>query len=339
MDIQGVLNSIKNNDVASNYLLYGEEHFFIDQIDNSFIKHIIPDSEKIFNEKIFYGKETNIVSLLNTLKSFPMMGLRQLIIVREAQELEGINQLVHYLNQPIDSTILVVCYKTKKSSKKKKTIDKIDKRNKWIKSFQKNGLLIECKRVYPNKISYWIQLYLKEKNIQIEKKAEILLMEHLGNNLSKITNAINKLHDFINDSTITLASVQEHIGIHRDYNNFELQEALANKNNQKVISIINYFISNPKKFPPQPIIGTLFSFFSKLLIVHSLRGETDTVISEKINIHSFFINQYKIGCNHYSFEECINIISLLKEGDFRFKGIKGSSDSSFLKEMLIRILS
>tara|TARA_B100002052_G_scaffold121466_1_gene111800 strand:+ start:407 stop:1396 length:990 start_codon:yes stop_codon:yes gene_type:complete len=328
MQINNILDSIKNNNISSNYLLFGEEDFFIDQIASCFLTSTISESEKIFNEKIFYGKEVNVFSLLSELKSFPMMGGQKLILLREAQKLDKIDELSNYLLEPIDSTIFVVCYKSKK----------VDKRKKWVKLFQKVGVVFESKLLYGEKISHWIKYNLTEKKIRIEKSAELLLVDYLGNNLSKLTNAINKLSSIVSDSLITNSDVQEHVGIHRDYNTFELQNALGEKNNIKVISIVDYFVQNPKKFPIPPIIGLLFSFFSKILIIHSLKVHSEKLIADKIKVHPFFVKVYISAAKNYSFEDCIQIVGLLKEADLNFKGIKGSINHTFLKELILRII-
>lgn len=328
MHINNILDSIKNNNISSNYLLFGEEDFFIDQIASCFLNNTISESEKIFNEKIFYGKEINVFSLLSELKSFPMIGNRQLIILREAQKLDKIDELSNYLLEPVDSTIFIVCYKSKK----------VDKRKKWVKLFQNIGVVFESKLLYGDKISHWIRYNLSAKKILIEKSAELLLVDYLGNNLSKITNAINKLSSVISDSLITTSDVQEHIGIHRDYNTFELQNALGEKNNIKVLSIIDYFVQNPKKFPVPPIIGLLFSFFSKILIIHSVEIKSEKLIAENIKVHPFFVKVYMSAAKNYSFKDCIKVISFLKEADLKFKGIKGTANPSFLKELVLKII-
>ena len=332
MNIEQLLKSIRNNTISSNYLLFGPEHFFIDQIDLCFLKHIIVDEEKVFNQKIFYGKDTNVFNLIDVLKSFPMMGDRQLIILREAQELDQLDKLVDYLLNPVSTTVFVVCYKT---SQKKK----IDKRKKWVKLFMEKGVVTECKKIYENKISYWLQSYLLDRGVKIEKKAEALLIDFLGNDLSKITNAINKLADIVDEGVITFIDVQKHVGMHREYNNFELQSAVAVKNAQKLVLIVDYLISDSKNFQPQPIIGLLFSFFSKLLIMHSISNRDDKSIAEVIKVHPYFLKEYKLALSNYSFQKCVSIISLLKSADLQFKGIGGSVKNEFLKDLLLKIIN
>ena len=175
--------------------------------------------------------------------------------------------------------------------------------------------------------------------MKIERKAEALLVDSLGNDLSKITNAINKLCEVLESSSINFDDIQKHIGVHREYNNFELQTALAMKNKQRVISIVDYFLSNSKNFRPQPIIGLLFSFFSKLLIMHSLTSQSDKVLSETINVHPYFLKEYKAGKSHYSFSQCVFIISELKSADLKFKGIQGTAKPTFLKDVILKIIS
>tara|TARA_Y100000589_G_C27194563_1_gene646197 strand:- start:4019 stop:5017 length:999 start_codon:yes stop_codon:yes gene_type:complete len=332
MSIHQLLESIKKQNISSNYLLFGDEHFFIDEIDTCFLKYTIPDEEQMFNQKIFYGKDTDVFSLMNILKSYPIIGSKQLILLREAQELENIQELEKYFLKPVKSSIFIICFKN--NFKKK-----IDRRKKWVKLIDKCGSLYEFKKMYENQIGLWISNYLNSFNLEIEKKAEALLVDSLGNNLSKISNAIKKLTEIINSSKITLSDVQNHIGIHREYNNFELQSALAKKNNKKVIAIVEYFLSNTTNFRPQPLIGLVFSFFSKLLIMHSLYGKPDKFISGSLKIHPFFLKEYKIALNNYSFDKCVLVIAELKSADLKFKGIVGSAKPDFIKDLLLKIIS
>ena len=329
MNIQNLLDSIKNRNLShSNYILCGEEEFFIDKIEASFLNHTIPQEEKVFNQKVLYGKETNVLSLITTLKSFPMIGSHQLIILKDADKMDKIHELEKYFQNPIATSIFVICYK-------KKTIDK---RKKWVKLFQKAGFLFESKKIYDYQISKLIQIDLNDKNLKIEKSAEALLVSHLGINLSKISNAITKLARIVSDNVISVSDVQDHIGVHREYNNFELQNALGEKDTNKIISIMSYFSSNPNSFPLPPIIGALFSFFSKLLIIHSLNSVSDKAIAQKLNIHPYFLANYKKGCSNYSFDNCLRIVSVLKKYDLKFKGIQSNGSNDLLKGLIFDIL-
>jgi len=328
MNLQSILNSVTNNNLNySNYILFGEEPFFIDYIESSFLKNIISEDEKPLNQKVFYGKDTNVFSLISTLKSYPMMGSRQLIILRDANKMDNISALENYFQNPISTSIFLLCYKSKT----------LDRRKKWIKLFQKNGLLFESKKIYGQKISNWIHKILSDRNMIIERSAELLLLDSLGSDLAKISNAINKLAEIVVDGVINVKHVQEHIGFHRDYNNFELQNALAEKNIKKIFSITNHFSANPNKFPLPPTIGVLFSFFSKIIMIHSFDNHSEKYIADKIKVHPFFVSVYKKGYRNYSFEDCQKIISHIKKCDLSFKGIQVSSDSP-LKLLMLRIL-
>jgi len=329
MNLQSILNSVTNNSLNySNYLFFGEEPFFIDYLESFFLKNIISEDEKTFNQKVFYGKDTNVFSLISTLKSYPMIGSRQLIILRDAHKMDNISALEKYLYHPIASSVFIICYKSKK----------LDKRKKWIKLFQKTGLLYESKKIYGQKISNWIHQILSDRKMKIDKSAELVLLDSLGSDLAKISNAINKLADVVSDGIISASHVQEHIGFHREYNNFELQNALAEKNIKKIFSITNHFSANPNKFPLPPTIGVLFSFFSKVIMIHSFDNHSEKYIADKIKVHPFFVSVYKKGCRNYSFEDCQKIISHIKKCDLMFKGIKGSSDNP-LKSLMLGILN
>ena len=329
MNIQNLLTSIQNRNLShSNYILFGEEAFFIDKIEAAFLNHLIPEDEKSFNQKVFYGKEINVYSLMSMLKSFPMMGERQLIVLKDADRMDKIEALEAYFKNPVQTSIFIICYN-------KKTIDK---RKKWVKLFQKSGFLFESKKVYDYQISKFIQMDLMDYNLKIDKSAELLLINHLGVNLSKISNAISKLSKIVSAGLITLSDVQEHIGVHREYNNFELQNALASKDKNRIISITSYFASNPNKFPLPPIIGGLFSFFSKLLMVHGLNSSSDKDIAEIIQVHPYFFNNYKKGCSNYSVEDCLKIISILKVYDLKFKGVDTNSSDDLLKDLIFDII-
>ena len=328
MNINNIIQSIQSDNLlSSNYLLFGEEEFFINQISSCFLNNLIAESEKSFNQKILYGKDTNVFSLMTILKSFPMMGQRQLVVLKEAHKLDNIEALESYFKNPVQTTVLVLCYHSKT----------VDKRKKWVKILQKNGILFESKKLYENQLGSWIQIRLSKLNLKIDKPAELLLIDALGDSLSNINNSINKLADIISGTTITVKDVQEHIGIHRDYNTFELQNALAEKNSKKAFLITDYFIKNQNKFPFPPIVGLLFSFFNKLLIIHSLDNQSKQNIASSLKIHPYFVPSYLQACSNYSFPVCVKVISLLKDADLQFKGIRGHANYP-LKDLIINII-
>ena len=329
MNIEQTLHSIKQNNFQNNYLLYGEESFFIDKISNLLIQNVIPDSEKIFNQQVIYGKQIDVDNLITNLKLFPMVGQKRLIVLKEAQKILNISNLDKYLSHPTMSTIFVICYKSKS----------VDKRKSWIKSVEKNGIIVECKTLYNNQIPRWINYELIEKKMNIETSAEALLIEFLGNDMSKIMNAIDKLSKVVNSKNITEDDILKHIGIHRDYNIFELQSAISEKDNKRVFSIIHYFNTNQKKFPIPMITSALFSFFSKILIMHSNINSNEKELAKILSVHPYFLSNYRKGVRNFNFERCVEIISILKETDLKSKGIGGNFDYSLTVDMLIKIIS
>ena len=327
MNIDSILKSVKNNSLESNYLLCGEEPFFIEYLEKIFLNYVIPKEEKTFNEKVFYGKDIDIYSLINSLKAFPMIGDRQLIVVRDAQYVKKLDEITNYLNFSSEQTILVLSYK-----------QKVDKRKKWVKLFQSKGIVFDSKKLYPKDFPRWIKSKCVIKKVTIEKKAEILLIEALGYNLLKISNSIDKLSVYVKD-VITALDVEKHIGVNREYNNFELQNAIGEKDIKKSLLIVNYFTSNTSKYPIHLLLGMLFSFFSKLLIIHSLSNQSSANIADKIQVHPYFAGTYLKACNNYSFDKCVMIISHLKDAEIQSKGLsKKVFNHSFLKELIFKVI-
>ena len=329
MNIEQTLNSIKQNNFQNNYLLYGEESFFIDKISNLLIENVVPNSQKVFNQQIFYGKQTDVDYLVTNLKLFPMVGEKRLIVLKEAQKLLNISNLDKYLSHPTKSTTFVICYKSKS----------VDKRKSWVKSIEKNGIVVECRTLYNNQIPRWINYALSEKKMDIKSSAEALLIEFLGNDMSKIMNAIDKLSQVVDSKSITIDDIQKHIGIHREYNIFELQNAISEKDNKRVFSIIHYFNTNQKKFPIPMITSALFSFFSKILIVHSNININEKELAKTLSVHPYFLSNYRKGARNFNFERCVEIISILNETDQKAKGILGNFDYSHIVDTLIKIIS
>ena len=327
MNIDKIIKSIENNNLASNYLLCGDQDFFLDKIERSILAHAIPEDQKFFNEKILYGKEIDVFSLISTIKAFPISGDRQLVIVREAHQLKKIDQIETYLQLSSPHTILVLIYKKK-----------IDKRKKWVKLFQSLGVLYESPKVYPKHFYPLIREIVHNKKLSIDKDAEILLIEALGYDLLKINNAINKISNFVKTS-IKANDIVKHTGISREYNYFELQDALGARDYKRTLQIIDYFIVNNNKFRIDVIIGTIFSYFSKLLIIHASTQKSNDIIAELIGVHPYFVTSYLNASRNYSFENCINIVSHLKDADIKFKGAEyGIYNHSFLKELIFKII-
>lgn len=331
MNFEEIISSLKKKDFRPIYFLMGDESYFIDKITDYISKNILSETEKGFNQSILYGKDTTVEQIISIAKQFPIMGEKSIVIVKEAQHLKKIEGLESYLNNPVASTLLVICYKNKT----------LDKRKKITKELKQKAVLFESKNLYDNQIPSWIQQYLQKFEYNINPKATQLLAEFLGTNLSKISNELDKLMTSIpKEVTITSEIIEENIGFSKDFNNFELTKALGEKNVLKTNQIANYFAKNSKENPLLVTISVLFSYFQKLLILHTLSDKSQSNVASKIKVNPYFANDYIIGSRSYSKRKVVDIISLLRSYDLKSKGLDNYSQShgELLRELLYRIL-
>ena len=314
------------------YFLMGEEPYFIDRITEHIAANVLTEEEKTFNQMILYGKDTDIPTVINTARRFPMMASRQVVIVREAQNLDRIEDLIHYVENPLESTLLVINYKYKK----------LDKRKKLFKALEKNSILFESKRLYDDKIPPWINSYLRSRGKKIEPKAAVILTEYLGNDLGKIANELEKLIIVLKaeQDTITSADIERNIGISKDYNNFELNNALAQRNVLKANRIVQYFGANQKNHPLVLTIPTIYAFFSKVLKYHFLADKSSRNVASALGIQPFFVREYETAARNYTTAKTVRVISLLREFDLKSKGFGNVSavPGELLKELIYKII-
>lgn len=328
---ESILNDLKNKSYAPVYFLFGDEPYFIDVISDYIEANVLSGMEKEFNQMVVYGKDINVNTIISYAKRFPMMAEHQVIIVKEAQDLNDLSELETYLDNPMRSTILVFGYKYAKADRRKSVFKKIES----------SGILFESSRLYEDKIPSWITSYLRQRNYSISPKASYLLTEFLGNDLSKIVNEIGKLIINIPQGTeITEDYIEKNIGISKDYNVFELQKALGAKDILKSNRIIFNFGYNTKENPILKVLPVLFGFFSKILIYHSLQDKSRTNIASALTINPFFVNDYQTAASNYNFAKVVSIISLLKEYDLKAKGVDNISatDGELMKELIFKIL-
>ena len=331
-EYQRILKDLKAKIYKPVYLLMGEESYYIDQITNYIAANILTDAEKAFNQLTLYGKDVDVPAIINAARKFPMMATHQVIIVKEAQNLKTINELEVYLHAPQKSTILVVAVKHKP----------LDKRTKFYKKAEEIGEVFESGKLYDSDIPQWITAFLKAKDIAISEKAAFLLKEYLGNDLSKIANELDKLMITLpaGSKTINDDNVVQNIGISKDYNTFELNKAISNREMHKAMMIADHFDRNPKDNPLVLTIISLFNHFSKVLVYHMLKDKSKESVAAKLKINPFFVNDYKIAAQNYNATKTVQIINLLREYDMKSKGWGGnsSSDGELLKELLLKIL-
>ncbi|MDG5799019.1 DNA polymerase III subunit delta [Marinilabiliaceae bacterium ANBcel2] len=335
MKFEQILQSVNKGEFAPVYLLQGDEPYFIDKLSNTIQQKALTKEQRDFNETVLYGKDTNVINLIHLARQFPMGAApRQLIVVREAQHLNNIEKLESYFKSPAESTILVICYKYKK----------LDKRTKAYTALKKvpGAVIFECKKLYDNQVGQWITDYLKEKGYTIEPRALQMLVEFLGANLENIVLSIDKLSvtlgaDRVN---ITVNDISKNIGVNKEYNPFELQNALINKDIVKSNRIVKAFAANPKEFPIPAITAILFNYFSKLLTYFYIKDKSKGNVASKLKINPFFVRDYQTGAKNYSGKKVAHIISLLREYDMKSKGYgdAGTFGGDLLKEMIYRIL-
>ena len=330
-DVKKVIAQVKKGNVKPIYLLMGEEPFYIDEFSHFIEENVLSEDEKGFNQVVLYGRDTNIDEIVSNAKRYPMMAERQVIIVKEAQDLSRtIDNLLAYANNPQPTTVLVLCYKYKT----------MDKRKKVFKAIQENGVVVESKKLYENQVPGWIQNQLQEKNYSIAPKAAQMLVEFLGNDLGKINNELEKLQLICKEGTnITPEIIEENIGISKDFNNFELRKAIGEKDSLKAFRIINYFSQNPKDNPLIMTTALLFSLFSQLLQYHALQDKSKANVAKALKVNPYFVADYVVAARNYPMKKTSQVVGLLRDVDVKSKGVGGNvSQGDLLKELMVKIM-
>jgi DNA polymerase-3 subunit delta len=328
---KSIINDIQSGNFKPIYFLMGEEPYYIDGIANYIEDNVLSEEEKSFNQVVLYGRDVTIEDIVSNAKRYPMMAERQVVIVKEAQDLtRTIENLVSYAENPQPTTVLVICYKYKK----------LDARKKLAKVLKQKSELFESKKLYENQVPDWIRRVLAGKGYTISPKAAQMLTEFLGNDLSKVNNELEKLQLIIKPGEqITPQLIEENIGISKDYNNFELQNAIGNRDVKKAFRIIQYFGQNTKSHPLVMTIALLYSFFSKLLKYHALTHKGDA--PKVLGVSPYFIKDYQTAASNYSMKQVSAIISAIREIDMKSKGVgaSGVSQADLLKELLVKIFN
>lgn len=331
MDSKAILREIKSGDFQAVYMLHGEEPYFIDEISDAIEKYALQEHERDFNQSIVYGKDTDLPSLLNELKSYPLMAERRLVILREAQEFKQLEGLEAYVESPCLSTVFVICHKYKT----------IDARKKIMKSIGKRVLIFKSDKVRDYQLGDWIQNQVKQLGFGITSKANMLLVESIGNDLGRIVNELNKLAIFIEKgSTITDVQIEENIGISKDYNSYELTNAIRDRDILKALKIVSYFESNPKAANLIIIIPNLFKFFSQLMRIHFLPNKSREAIAQAIGVPPFVAGELTNAKNNFNPKMIATNIALLHEYDLKGKGLGNSSASQgeLMSELVFQLL-
>ncbi|MBT8295955.1 MAG: DNA polymerase III subunit delta [Gramella sp.] len=328
-----IVTDIQKGNIKPIYFLMGEEPYYVDRISDFIAENILSEEERGFNQMVIYGRDSNIEEIVSNAKRYPMMAERQVVIVKEAQDLaRTIEKLVDYAENPQPTTVLVVCYKYKK----------IDKRKKLHKAISKSGVIFEGKRMYENQVGDWIIKTLKGRGFGISPKAAQMLVEFLGTDLGKIDNELQKLQLICPEgTTISPEIIEQNIGISKDFNNFELRSAVGEKDSLKAHRIVNYFAQNPKDNPMVVTISLLFSFFSQILQYHGLKDKSKMAVAKQLKVNPYFVSDYVTAARNYPMKKVSHAISLLHETDVKSKGVGASnvSQGDLLKELLVKIMN
>lgn len=331
-NVKKLITDIKNKNLSPIYFLMGEEVYYIDKISDYIQDNVLSEEEKGFNQMVLYGRDVTIEDIVGHAKRFPMMADKQVVIVKEAQDLSRtIDKLVEYAKNPQPSTVLVLCYKYKS----------LDKRKTVYKTIKKTGLIFESKRLYDNQVPDWIRRTLSTKGYKITPKASQMLVEYLGTDLSKINNELEKLQIVLPQGTeISPLHIEKNIGISKDYNNFELLKAIGSRNSAKAFKIVNYFGDNPKDNPMVVTVSLLFNFFSRLLQLHGMNDKSPRSVTSALRVNPYFVNEYIDAASNFPMRKVSGIIAIIREFDLKSKGVNSNAvpQKDLLKELLVRIL-
>ena len=327
-----ILNDLDRKIYEPVYLLMGEEPYYIDLISDFIQKNVLNEMEQEFDLTVLYGKDVDTSTVINAAKRYPMLGGYQVLIIKEAQNIKALDDLVYYFQNPLKSTILVICYK----------YGTPDKRKKWVQDAAKTGVVFESMKLRDYEVGSWINRYIKRKNLAIDEKAVVMLSDFLGSDLGKIANELDKLilTKPTGQQRITPELVEANIGISKDFNAFELIAALINRDVLKANRIIRYFGENKKSNPSVLVLANLFNFFSNLMIYHYLPDKNPGVVAAELRVNPYFVKDYQKAAQLFNAWKTMNIISYIRETDARSKGIDnpGADDFDLYKELIFKIL-
>ncbi|MDD3688214.1 MAG: DNA polymerase III subunit delta [Bacteroidales bacterium] len=332
MDFDQIMSDLQNKIYKPLYLFYGEESYFIDELTGFIQKNVLTEGEKAFNQTVVYGKDSNAVDIVELARRYPMMANLQVVIIKEAQDLKNIKLFESYVENPVKSTVLVFSFKQTKN---------VDKRLKVFSLMQKNGVVFESKKLYEKQVYPWITNSLKKEGLTIHPEALRLFYESIGADLSRLSNEIKKLSiTQAKGSQITKDEIAANIGVNRDFNVFELQKAIGEKNKIKCYQILDYFGKDSKNNPLIATVSRLFDYFTKLIKLHTLEDKSRNSIAAAAGVNPYFVDEYIGAMKNYPLPKLINIVSYLRETDLKLKGVGATDpgDADLAKELIYKIL-
>ncbi|MFT6717737.1 MAG: DNA polymerase-3 subunit delta [Sphingobacteriales bacterium] len=330
MDVEAIKKDLKSGQTKPVYFLMGEEEYFMDQITDCAEQHILTEDEKAFNYALLYGRDTDINTVVSEAKQFPVMAEKRLIIVKEAQNIKNWDLLESYLKQVNPQSLIIFAHKHKS----------LDKRKSVYKALKKADAVVECVSIKDHHLPAWIKAEVKKAKLTIGDRETLLLAEHIGNNLTRISQEINKLKIVLGDGgVIDTSSIEKHIGISKEYNIFELQNALGEGNVVKAVKITKFFADHPKENPLPVILAFLYGYFSKVISLHYLKDKSDSNVASKLKVPPFAVKNYKQAARVFKAGKTVQIISLLREYDLRSKGVnnKSADHGALLTELILKV--
>lgn len=330
MSAEQIIRDWKRKIYKPVYWLEGDEEYFINEVMDFAEHQILPEEEKSFNLTVFYGKDADWAAVVNACRRYPMFAERQVVLLKEAQQMREIAKLEPYIMQPLGSTIFVVSYKDKK----------VDGRSKLARLLKEKGELLSTKKMYDNQLPEWVTELLQSRGLTIQQKALALLIDHIGNDLMRIKSEVEKIQiNLGNRKMIDEDDVEKFVGISKEFNAFELQIALAKKDLAKSLRIIQYFESNPKAAPIQLVLPTLYSFFSKVYMIFGIPGPDEKTTASVLGVSPFFVKDYLTAAKNYGFAGTENALLLLHHYNLKSVGVGSvnTEDASLLKELVAKL--
>jgi DNA polymerase-3 subunit delta len=332
MSAEKIIGEWKKKQFKAVYWLEGEENFYIDKVVDYAEHNILTESEAGFNLMVFYGKDADWTQVINACRRYPMFSERQVVLLKEAQQMRDIDRLESYIENPLTSTVFVVSYKEKK----------VDGRSRLAKLLKTKGELLSTKKMYDSQLPEFTSELVHSKGYTISQKGVLLLVDHIGNDLNRIDNEIDKiLVNLGSRKNITEDDIEKYVGISKEYNPFELQAAMASKDLSKAMRIIQYFEANPKAAPIQLVLPTLYNLFSKTYMIFGQNSKDEKTIAVNIGVNPFFVKDYVLTARNYGYTGVESALLLLHHYNLRSVGVNdtGTADASLMKEMVAKMVS
>ena len=329
-----IMSDVKSGKFSPVYLLSGEEGYYIDLLSDFFETNVVAEEFRDFDQTIVYGRDVAMRDVVGMAKRFPMMATRQLVMVKEAQDIaqKEWDLLAAYLEQPPDNTVLVFCYRNKN----------FDKRTKAYNAIKNAGVFYERKKLYDSDVPTWIANYVRQRGRTITEKAALLLFEAIGNNLNKLSNELEKIFVMVREGeNVTDTVIERNVGISKDYNIFELQNAIGRKDVVRCNKIVNYFADNPKSAPMPVVVANLYSYVLKTMIYLQLPDKSQYTAASALGVNPFFVKDYETAARNYSLPKLAACIGYLHDADMRSKGFHNTgsiTEGELLKELVFKII-